>query len=200
MLANIGRRLPLLYGLAAAAFVTAAPAHAAPEEYTIDPEHFSIGFMASHVGYADVLGMFLEANGSFTYDADAATLSDIRIEIESDSVFSNHKKRDRHLRSPDFLNAREFPKIVFTGTGATKTGETTGIVEGQLELLGQSQPVSLEITLNKAAVYPFGHGKYTLGISARAGFKRSAFGMTYSVDDLVGDDVELILEFEANRQ
>ena len=174
--------------------------HAAPAQYVIDQEHFSVGFMVSHIGYQNVLGMFLKAEGSFTYDAEAATLSDIRIEIKSSSVFSNHKKRDKHLRSPDFLNAREFPKIIFTGGRAEKTGETTGIVEGQLELLGQSRPIVLEITLNKAAVYPFGHKKHTVGISARASFKRSAYGMTYSLNDLVGDDVDLILEFEAVKQ
>lgn len=184
----------------AAIIFGAGTAQAAPEKYTIDPEHFSVGFLVKHVGYENVLGMFLEAKGSFTYDAEAEALSDIRVEIAADSVFTNHKKRDRHLRSPDFLNAREFPKIVFTGTRAEKTGENTGSVEGQLELLGTAQPVTLDITLNKAAVYPFGHRKHTLGISARASFKRSAFGMSYSLDDLVGDEVNLILEFEAIQE
>ncbi|MHA1564529.1 MAG: YceI family protein [Alphaproteobacteria bacterium] len=178
----------------------AKPSQAAPAQYVIDPEHFSVGFMVSHIGYANLLGMFLEAEGSFSFDEATASLSDIRIEIDASSVFTNHKKRDKHLRSPDFLNAREFPKIVFTGSRAEKTSETTGIVEGNLELLGQSRPVTLDITLNKAAVYPFGHKKHTLGLSARASFKRSAFGMTYSLNDLVGDNVDLILEFEAIQQ
>lgn len=178
----------------------AKQSYAAPAEYVIDQEHFSIGFMVSHIGYAKVLGMFLEGEGSFTYDAETASLSDIRIEIDASSVFSNHKKRDKHLRSPDFLNTREFPKIIFTGTRAEKTGENTGIVEGMLEVLGQPRPVTLDITLNKSAIYPFGHKKQTLGISARASFLRSAFGMTYSLNDLVGDNVDLILEFEAIEQ
>jgi polyisoprenoid-binding protein YceI len=40
-----------------------------------------------------------------------------------------------------------------------------------------------------------------MGVSARGSFKRSAFGMTYSVDNgWVGDEVELIIEFEARRK
>ena len=178
-----------------------ASAWAAPEEYEIDPEHFSIGFLVSHLGFQNQLGMFLEGEGSFKYDADAAAVTDLRVEIEADSVFTNHKARDRHLRSPDFLNAREFPKIIFTGTEVEKTGDTTGIVRGELELLGQTRPVTLEVTLNKAEVYPFGHERDTLGISARTTFRRSEFGMAYAVDNgLVGDEVELMLEFEALKQ
>ena len=82
-----------------------------------------------------------------------------------------------------------------------KTSETTGLVHGELEVIGQKRPVTLEITLNKAAVYPFGHKKETLGISARTTFNRSDFSMAYGVDNgLVGDEVILMLEFEALKQ
>lgn len=183
------------YGLAASA------ALAAPETYDIDPEHFSIGFTAGHLGYDSVIGMFLEGGGSFTFDAEAAAVTDLRVEIEADSVFTNHKKRDKHLRSPDFLNAREFRKIIFTGTSVEKTSETTGLVHGELELTGRKRPVTLEVTLNKSAVYPIGHKKQTLGISARTSFLRSEFAMAYGVDNgLVGDEITLMLEFEANKR
>lgn len=190
--------------LLAAAFacaLAATPASAEPRKYEIDPEHFSIGFLVGHIGYERLLGMFLEGAGSFVYDAGAETVSDIRVVIAADSVFSNHERRDRHVRGSDFLNAGEFPEIVFTGTRVEKTGETTGLVHGELDLLGVTRPVTLEVTLNKAAAYPFGHKKHTLGISARATLQRSEWGMTYGVDgNLVGDTVDLIFEFEAIAQ
>ena len=161
-------RAPFRAATALAGLLVAAnAATAAPEAYEIDPDHFSIGFMASHVGYQNQLGMFLEAKGSFTYDAETQTFSNIKIVIDADSVFTNHRRRDRHLRSADFLNAGEFPKIVFTGTRAEPLSDATGRVHGELELLGTRRPVTLEVTLNKAARYPFGHRKFTLGISAR---------------------------------
>ena len=187
-------------GLALAlALALAAPAaRAAPQAFEIDPEHFSIGFQTSHVGYERLLGMFLEASGSFVYDAEAQTVSDVRVAVAADSVFTNHERRDRHVRSSDFLNAGEFAEIVFTGRRAEKTGDRTGLIHGELELLGVRRPVTVEVTLNKAAEYPFGHEKFTLGISARASLKRSDFGMTYALDGgLVGDTVDLIFEFEA---
>ena len=187
--------------LLAAYFVASATAHAQPARYEIDPEHFSVGFLVDHIGYAKVLGLFQKAGGSFTFDEKAGTLSDVRIAIDSASVFTGHRKRDDHLRGTDFLNAVEFPQIVFKGASAKRSGERTFIVEGQLEMLGKTQPVTVNFTWNKSAQYELpGVKAYVMGASGRGSFKRSAFGMSYAVaNGWVGDTVELILEFEARR-
>ena len=175
-------------------------AQAEPHEYELDPAHTSIGFLVDHVGYDKVLGMFLESSGTFTFDEETQELSDVEIKIEAESVFTNHKKRDQHLRSPDFLNAREFPEMIFTMTKAEKISDTEGKVHGELELIGQTYPLVLDVTFNKAGAYPF-NDDYAIGISARGSFKRSEFGMMYGVDNgWVGDEVHLIIEFEAIRQ
>lgn len=176
-------------------------ATAEPHTYRIDPEHFSIGFMVEHVGYADTVGMFLEGGGEFVYDEQTRELESGRVEINADSVFTNHDKRDEHLRGDDFLDAENHPAIVFEATGFEPRDGNRGTLTGKLTLLGETRPVTLDVTLNKAAEYPFGHGKHTLGVSARTTIKRSEWGMTYAVDNgLVGDEVELIFELEANRQ
>jgi len=186
--------------------LAAGPARAEPQRYEIDPEHFSVGFLVDHIGYDKVLGMFRKAGGSYTFDESTGTLGDVRITIDTASVFSNHKKRDDHLRSADFLNSNEFPEMVFTAAGATRKGERGYVIEGQLELLGRTRPVTLEATWNKSAEYPIGGGvfggkPYVMGVSARGSFRRSEFGMSYAVDNgWVGDDVHLIIEFEARRQ
>ncbi|MDA0662491.1 MAG: YceI family protein [Proteobacteria bacterium] len=190
----------------ATALLTAGASDAAQKKYVIDPAHLSIGFLVDHAGYGKVLGMFRKAKGEVTFDEETKTLSAATVVIDTESVFSNHEKRDEHLRSPDFLNAGEFPDMTFTLTGSSATGDTTGTVEGELELLGRKHPVTLDVTLNKAAEYPFGGGlfgakPYALGISARGSFKRSTFGMTYGVEQgWVGDEIELIIEFEAVRE
>ena len=187
--------------LLAACFVASATAHAQPARYEIDPEHFSVGFLVDHIGYAKVLGLFQKAGGSFTFDEKAGTLSDVRIAIDSASVFTGHRKRDDHLRGTDFLNAVEFPQIAFKGASAKRSGERTFVVEGQLEMLGKTQPVTVNFTWNKSAQYELpGVKAYVMGASGRGSFKRSAFGMSYAVaNGWVGDTVELILEFEARR-
>ena len=179
---------------------TAVPAAAAPERYRIDPEHLSIGFLVEHIGYAKVLGMFLEGEGGYTFDPEARTLSDLQVTIDADSVFTDHDDRDDHLRGDDFLETDDHPDITFVGTGATPTGERTGTVTGDLTIRGVTQPVTLDVVWNKSAEYPFG-GNYVMGISARTTIQRSDFGMTYALDNgWVGDDVEVIIELEAIRQ
>lgn len=182
--------------------VAAATAAAQPARYEIDPEHFSAGFLVDHIGYAKVLGMFQKAGGSYTFDEKTGAVSDVQIVLEAASVFTGHRRRDDHLRSADFLNAREFPRIVFKADGAKRTGERTFVIDGVLELLGRSQPLSLQATWNKSGPYELpGSRAYVMGVSARGSFKRSAFGMTYGVaNGWVGDTVELILELEARRQ
>lgn len=174
---------------------------AEPRTYKIDAEHFSIGFLVEHIGYADTLGMFLEGQGEFVYDEQTRELHSGTVEISPHSVFTHHEARDNHLRSDDFLNTRDYPMITFEATRFEAHSSREGTLEGDLSLLGKVRPVSLEVTLNKADTYPFGHGQHTLGVSARTRLLRSEWGMTYGVDNgMVGDEVELILEFEAIRQ
>lgn len=201
------RRRRMVAGAALALGATllgALPAHAQAQRYEIDPDHLSVGFLVDHIGYAKVLGMFRAAKGSYRFDEATATLSDVRIEVDTASVFSNQPKRDTHLRGPDFLNSAEFPRMVFTAGSARRTADRQFEITGQLELLGKSQPLTLQATWNKSAESPiggFGRKPYVMGVSARGSFKRSAYGMNYAVSNgWVGDTVDLIIEFEAVRQ
>ncbi len=197
------RRLATALCLAALCSVaTGVQAEAA--HYKIDPNHLSVGFLVDHAGFAKTLGMFRTASGSFQFDEAQALLSDVRIEVDTASVFSNQRQRDEHLKGKDFLNVEAHPRMVFTATGATRTGERSFDISGQLELLGKTQPLTLQATWNKSGPSPFGgflSRPYLMGVSARGSFKRSAYGMNYGVaNGWVGDEVALIIEFEAVRQ
>jgi len=189
-------------GIAFAIGAAHAPhAIAEPQTYVIDDEHFSMMFEIQHIGYAPVMGMFREIEGQFEYDEAAKDLSSGTLTFKSKSVFTNHEKRDDHLRNDDFLNTGKFPEITFTITDFETTGDNTGVVTGDLTMLGQTRAVDVGITLNKAAEYPIGHEEYTLGMTAETSFKRSDWGMTYGVEnDLVGDEVNLRFGFEAIRK
>jgi polyisoprenoid-binding protein YceI len=193
-------------GAAAAALLAlAAPtsATAQPARFEIDPEHLSIGFLVSHIGYQRVLGMFRAGKGSYLYDEKTGQLSDVRIEVETASVFSNNRERDNHLKGPDFLNSKEFPRMVFTAPSATRGAQDEFDIQGQLELIGRSLPLTLKAKMNKLSEYELGtfSRPYVMGVSARGTFKRSPYGMTYGVDNgWVGDEVEMIIEFEAHRK
>ena len=178
-----------------------SPARAESVSYKLDPDHVSVGFLVNHIGYAKVLGLFREASGSFMFDEETGELSDLKIVIETDSVFTNHKKRDKHLRSADFLNTREFSTMTFSARSARPTTGRNYVIDGQLSLLGKTGKLALQATWNKSGKYPIDGKPYVMGVSARGSFTRSYYGMTYAVDNgWVGDEVELIIELEARRQ
>jgi polyisoprenoid-binding protein YceI len=100
----------------------------------------------------------------------------------------------------DMLEGKDFPQIVFESTRIETTGERTGKVTGNLTIMGESNPVTLDVTFNgsapAAALY---QGRDAIGFSARGSFDRSEFGSTrYS--SIVGTDVEVVLEVEFTRQ
>ncbi|MGQ7846869.1 YceI family protein [Granulosicoccus sp. 3-233] len=191
--------LASLLGLSAG--VTSSSLLAAAQQYSLDPEHTTVAFLIEHVGYAKTLGYFSDVSGTFSYDDETGQLTDVVITVKTDSVQSDHKARDKHVRSKDFLNTKKFPEMSFTADNIAVQGDGTADIAGELQLLGTSQPLSLTATLNKADKYPFGHKQFTLGVSARGQLQRSDYGMDYGVANaLVGDVVELIIETEANRQ
>ena len=185
---------------AAALFVATAtgsvvPAFAAPVSYKIDPAHTAVAFIVNHVGFSNVIGRFDTVGGDVTFDKDAVEKSVVNVTIDTTSVDTNHAKRDEHLRSPDFFNAKEFPKMTFKSTKIEKTGEKTGKLHGDLTMLGVTKPVVLDVTFNKDGVSPASKLE-TAGFSARGTVKRTEFGMKYGAP-AIGDDIQLLIEVEA---
>ncbi len=190
--------LRLLAAIAAGA--AAGTSAGEPARHELDPAHTTVAFLVEHIGYAKTLGQFLRASGGYTFDDESGALSELRIVVETDSVDTHHEARDRHLRSGDFLNVEAYPQMTFAASGATRMGDGMFAVTGDLTLLGTTRPLTLEATVNKAAPYPIGDRAEVMGVSARGMLKRSDFGMTYGVaDNLVGDEVEIIIEIEARQ-
>lgn len=185
---------------AAALFVATAagsltPAFAAPVNYKIDPAHTAVAFIVNHIGFSNVIGRFNTVGGDISFEKDAVEKSTVNVTIDAASIDTNHAKRDEHLRSPDFFNAKEFPKLTFKSTKIEKTGDKTGKLHGDLTMLGVTKPVVLDITFNKDGVSPASKLE-TAGFSARGTVKRTDFGMKYGAP-AVGDDIQLLIEIEA---
>ncbi len=171
---------------------------AAPEQYELDPDHTVIAYTVGHVGYANVLGIFGEVSGTFGYDTETQELSDVAVTIGAASFDTFHDARDVHVNSGDFLDTATYPEITFVASEGAPEGDASGTVTGDLTLLGQTHPATLNVTLKEAEAYPFGHGRFTLGLSMTAEIERSTWGMPYGVDNgLVGDTINIMIETEA---
>lgn len=175
-----------------------ATAHADAARYELDPTHTAVYFTIDHIGYAKTLGVFTEVTGSFVYDTDTQALGDVQVAIQAASVNTFNDARDGHVRNRDFLDVTTYPEITFVANRGMPTSADSGTVTGELTILGETRPVTLNVTLNKVAEYPFGHQREVLGLSLDTSILRSEFGMNYGVGNgLVGDEVSINIETEA---
>src|SRR5215469_9739079 len=117
--------------------VTAAPARAS-EYYVLDPAHTAVTFKISHLGLSWTHGRFNSVSGGLVLDGGKASFV---LDIKPESVDTGNAKRDEHLRTPDFFNVKQFPKISFKGDSvkAVKDGYE---VKGDLTLHGTTKPVT----------------------------------------------------------
>jgi polyisoprenoid-binding protein YceI len=170
-------------------------AHAA-DTYTIDPTHTYEHFSVSHLGFSTMQGRFEKSSGKITLDRAHKTGS-VNIDIETASLSTGFAKRDDHLRSPDFFNAAEFPKISYKSSAIKFNGDTPSSVEGTLTMAGVSKPVTLTIDAFKCGTNPM-NKKELCGAGATAQVKRSDFGIKYGLPG-IGDDIKLVFEIEAYK-
>jgi len=171
----------------------------AAEQYTIDPAHTYPHFAISHLGFSTMHGRFDKTEGALTIDWAKKTGS-VDVKIDAASVDTGFAKRDDHLRSPDFLNAAEFPSITYKSTKVVLAADNkSATVEGNLTMVGVTKPVTLKIDRISCGDHPMKKGAYVCGFDASGKIRRSDFGVSYALP-AVGDDMVLSFEVEAERK
>lgn len=134
----------LISAIALAALGTSFVADAAKYKLDIKGAHAFINFKASHLGYSWLTGRFNEFDGEFDFDSDNVGASKIVVNINPESIDSNHAERDKHLRSDDFLAVDKFPTSKFVSTKITDLGDDKLKVEGDFTLHGVTKPIIID--------------------------------------------------------
>jgi len=186
----------LLSTFAGIATLTASVA-AYADSYQLDPAHTYPHFSVSHLGFSTMRGRFNSTAGTFTVDKAKGTGS-VEIEIDVNSIDTAFEKRNQHLRSPDFFNAAEFPKMTYKSTKVTLNKDNTAVVEGNLTMHGVTKPVTLNVEKITCGANPM-NKKEMCGFDATATIKRSDFGMNYGLP-AIGDEINMNIEAEGYRQ
>ena len=178
-------------------------ADAATDSYTFDPLHTSVSFSIDHLGLSMIHGRFSKYSGRFTIDRAAKTGS-VELIVETASVDTNDndkgnrpRSRDEHLRSADFFNAVEFPRMTYKSTQAIFSGDNPTSVEGNLTLLGVTKPVTLTVERFKC-IPASTTAKERCGGIVVGKIKRSDFGMKRGIPN-IGDEVLLAFGFEGDK-
>jgi polyisoprenoid-binding protein YceI len=185
----------------------AKPAEARPEAlqaalgsavgtFDIDPVHSSVVFAVQHLGAGYVYGIFNKVTGKYTIAEDPSKGS-VEVEIDVSSVFTGDKKRDDHLRSPDFFNTEQFPKIKFKSRKINTIADKLE-VNGELEMHGVTKPLTLRLEHTGAGTNPMNKQQLT-GFRGTTKIKRSDFDMK-NVLGPAGDEIELTIAIEGGKQ
>jgi polyisoprenoid-binding protein YceI len=168
----------------------------AADVYTVDPMHSSLVFRAKHLDVSYVYGRFNSISGTINIDEKDPANNAFEIEVKAASIDTNNPKRDQHLRSTGFFNAKEFPTVTFKSNQVKQIDDQNYEVTGDLTLLGVTRPVTvkLERVGTKA-----GRMGYRTGFDATFTIKRSDFGMKFMLEG-IGDEVRIMVGLESARK
>ena len=172
----------------------AATATSGPQVFTVDDVHSMALFRVRHLGAGQFWGRFNDIEGNFTFAPGKAEGMKFDITIKVESVDTANDDLNKHLRSPDFFSAKDFPSMTFKSTSALKVDDTTYDVTGDLTLHGVTK--SIVARVEYCGMADMGRGPKA-GFEAQLLIKRSEFGIKYGTDKgAIGDDVKIIVGLE----
>lgn len=179
-----------------AALLSASPAGAA--DYVVDTAkaHAFINWRIKHLGFSWLSGRFDTFTGTFAFDEAKPEASKVKVEIDANSINSNHAERDKHLRSKDFLDTASFPTATFESTAVKLDGDKATIT-GNLTLHGVTKEIVIEAKRVGGGTDPW--GGYREGFTGTTSLPLKDFGITYNLGP-AAQNVELTLDIEGVRQ
>ncbi|MEU3861375.1 YceI family protein [Streptomyces sp. NPDC028722] len=169
-------------------------------DYTIDPSHSTIGFVARHAMITNVKGGFQDFTGTLHLDGADPSRSTATLDIRMESIETGNADRDGHLKSADFFRIEEFPVMTFRSTKAEALGGDDYRITGDLSLLGVTKSITLDLEFNGSATDPFGNER--VGFEGRTELLRSEWGLTWNAaletgGVLVSDKIKLAFDISA---
>ncbi|MET3698509.1 polyisoprenoid-binding protein YceI [Bacillus oleivorans] len=172
-------------------------------KWTVDPTHSGIDFAVKHMMFATVKGSFNSFEANIEADPAELTTATIEFSVDLASVDTRNEDRDNHLRSGDFFDVENHPKMTFKATNIVKTGEGEYDVTGDLTIRGVTHPETFSVEFQGQGKNPW--GAEVAGFSGEGKIKRSDFGLTWNAaletgGVLVGDEVKISIQIEATKQ
>lgn len=171
--------------------------------WQIDPSHTRVQFSARHMMITTVRGEFNAFEGSVEFDEANPEATTVDIEVDLASISTRDEKRDGHLKSGDFFDIENYPKMTFKSTSVEKTGDSTAKLTGDLTIKDVTKPVTLDVNYHGMAKSPW--GQEVAGFDAKGTINRTEWGLTWNVPletggILVSEDIKIELEVEIIKQ
>jgi polyisoprenoid-binding protein YceI len=171
--------------------------------WAIDPTHSEVEFKIKHLVISTVKGIFKEFTGSVEVDGEDFSTADFHFEANVDSIFTNQTDRDNHLKSADFFDVANFPKISFKSTAVAKKSEDTYAITGDLTVRDVTKSIQLAAEFGGVATDPYGNVK--AGFEITGAINRKEFGLTFHAiteagNIVLGEDIKLNINLQFAKQ
>jgi polyisoprenoid-binding protein YceI len=175
-----------------------SPAGAATETYKFDQSRSTIGFsVRQYLG--TTRGKFTRFSGKIDIDREHPENSSVLAKIDAASIDTRIKKRDDHLRSPEFFNVEKYPEITFKSGSVKRTGPQSGDIAGDLTMHGVTKPIVLHVKL----LTPADDTSETRWAVTTDPLKRREFNLMFSSGaeavSGISQTVSINIEIEATR-
>lgn len=175
----------------------------ATTKWTLDPTHSEIQFKIKHLMITNVTGNFNK------FDITAETIEDnfsngkVSFSADVNSIDTNNEQRDGHLKSPDFFDAANFPKISFEASNANNMEKDGFELVGDLTIRDVTKPVKLQVEFGGVTKDPYGNTK--AGFTVQGKINRKDFGLTWNAPleaggVMVSEDVKILGEIQLVKQ
>ena len=139
--------------------------------WTLDTVHSSVGYAVRHSG----VSLFKGTVDSFDVEFTDGTL---RGSADVSSITVNDENLQGHLLSPDFFDVERTPRVFFESASIRRDGDEL-TVEGELEIRGARQPITLTGTIAGPIEGPAGE---RIGLTLETVIERTSFGMNWNME------------------
>lgn len=174
----------------------------AQSKWNFDPSHSAVEFEVSHMVITEVTGKFHSFEGEVTSGEVDFTDSRISFSIDASSVNTENEKRDGHLKSADFFDVENHPKITFKSKSMKKVSGNNYKLTGDFTMHGVTKEITLDAKYNGIAKDPWGNTK--AGFKVTGEINREDYGLTWNntLDNgnlLVGKEVFITCRIQLVR-
>jgi polyisoprenoid-binding protein YceI len=175
----------------------------AKSKWVLDPTHSEVSFKVKHMMFTNVSGKFNAFSVAIENENDDFSTSTITFSADTDSVDTGNSERDNHLKSADFFDVEQFPKVTFTASkiGGVKVKQYT--LTGDLTIKEVTKTVTLDVEYSGLMKDPWGNTKIALSVEGK--INRKDFGLSWNAaletgGVLVGEEVKLAAEIQLVKQ
>ena len=182
--------------------VFAGQPHAAAPTWELDPAHSGIYFSVNHI-YSTTRGYFEDFKGTVMFSPDDLAGSRFDFEVDVKSINTGNSKRDGHLNSGDFFDAKKYPTMTFKSSAVKHVKDNQYVVDGIMTVKDVSETVSVPFTLLGVKVHPFDDKSEVAGFEAHMRIDRLAYhvgGGKFADMGVVGKTVDVLITLEVTRK